>query len=207
MPIVTAADVLEFWFDGTEQNPAAAQARVAWWFGGGEAVDQAVRDRFAGTVAAAGRGLLDGWASTPQGALALVLVLDQFPRNIYRGLPAAFASDAKAAAIADATIAAGRLGELGPIERAFLYLPFQHAEDLAAQTRSVALYEDLAATAEPGWRELLEIHLKYAREHRDIIARFGRFPHRNAILGRAQQAGEEAFLAAGGPDFGQAPAD
>jgi uncharacterized protein (DUF924 family) len=205
MPIVTAADVHEFWFAGTEQNPAAAQARTAWWFGGGEAVDQEIRDRFAGTVEAAGRGLLDGWSATPQGALALVLALDQFPRNIYRGMPAAFAFDAKAAATADAAITAGHLGELGPIERAFLYLPFQHAENLDAQTRSVALYEDLAATAEPGWRELLEVNLKYAREHRDIIARFGRFPHRNAILGRASQPEEEAFLAAGGPDFGQAP--
>lgn len=203
MPIVTAADILDFWFAGVEQNPAASEARVAWWFNGGDGVDQEIRDRFAGTAAAAARGLLDGWAATPQGALALVLVLDQFPRNIHRGLPEAFAADAKAVAVADAAIAAGRLGDLGPIERVFLYLPFQHAENLDVQNRSVSLYEDLVATADPGWTSLLEANLKYAREHRDIIARFGRFPHRNAVLGRAARPEEEAFLAAGGPDFGQ----
>lgn len=206
MPIVTAADVLEYWFAGTEQDPTAAQARTAWWFSGGEEVDREIRDRFAGTVEAGRHGGLDGWAKSAPGALALVIVLDQFPRNIFRGLPEAFASDERALAVAEAAITAGGLDALGPIERAFLYMPFQHAENLAAQDRGVALFDDLRTIGGPAWQSLLDVNLKYAREHRDIIARFGRFPHRNPLLGRASTPEEEAFMADGGPDFGQSPA-
>lgn len=203
MPIVTAADVLEYWFAGTEQDPAAAQARTAWWFSGGEEVDREIRDRFAGTVEAGRHGGLDGWAKSARGALALVIVLDQFPRNIFRGLPVAFASDERALAVAEAAIASGGIDALGPIERVFLYMPFQHAEDLAAQNRGVALYEDLRMIGGPAWQPLLDTNLKYAREHRDIIARFGRFPHRNPLLGRPSTPEEEAFMADRGPAFDQ----
>jgi len=171
--------VLAFWF--TDE----ARAR---WFDKDAAFDAACRDRLGVLARDAAAGRLDGWAAMPRGALALVILLDQVPRNLHRGTPAAFAQDAKAREVARRAVAAGLDAALGPEERLFLYLPFEHGEDAADQALAVDLIE---ALGDPEWAES-------ARRHRDIILRFGRFPHRNVALGRPSTPEELAFLA--GPD-------
>ena len=183
--IATLDDVLAYWF-------APGPERTARWFRGDAATDADVRGRFASTLESAARGELDGWTATPRGRLALIVVLDQFSRNVHRGTPRAFAQDARALALCLDGLARGDDRALAPDERAFFYLPLEHAEDAAMQARSVACFEALAAEA-PGAAGFLD----YAHEHRDVIARFGRFPHRNATLGRRSTPDEEAFLAAG----------
>jgi uncharacterized protein (DUF924 family) len=151
------------------------------------AFDSAFRACFLDSHEQAAAGRLDQWAQTPDGALALVLLLDQFPRNVFRGDARMFATDARAVAAAEAAIAAGHDSAVDEQLRVFLYLPFEHAEDLALQDRCVALCAPLR-----------EDYLRFAIVHRDIIARFGRFPHRNAVLGRESTPEELAFLADGG---------
>lgn len=183
-------DVLEFWFEG---DPSVW--REQRWFRRDEAFDAAIRERFLLAVEAARDGALDPWAATAKGALALVIVLDQFPRNMFRGSHLAFAGDAHARRIARAAIAANAEAALNPVERVFLYLPFEHSEDLADQDRAVQLFESLA-----GFPEVAST-IEYAHRHRDVIARFGRFPHRNVALGRANTAAETAYLAEPGAGF------
>jgi uncharacterized protein (DUF924 family) len=168
-------DVLDFWF---------ADHAKPLWFEKDPAFDASIRERFAGLIEAGGAGALDDWLETPEGALALVLLLDQFPRNIHRGRPLAFAYDAKAREVAKAALARGHDRALPEDRRFFFYLPLEHSEDLADQERSVALFEAL------GDPQMID----YAVRHREIIARFGRFPHRNAILGRPATPEEEVFL-------------
>ena len=175
MNIKTAADVLDFWFS-PDMEPH--------WFSKSDAIDDQIRDAFADTHHAAHRRELDGWADTPDGALALVIVLDQFPRNIFRGTGRAFESDEIALEHARAAVDARFDQQLEPARRVFLYLPFEHSEDLADQDRSVSLYQALGD----------ESALDYAHQHRDIIARFGRFPHRNRLLGREDTPEEAEFL-------------
>jgi len=171
-------DVLAFW------RAAGAEK----WFKKDTAFDDAVRARFLPTYEAAAAGALDAWGKTPAGALALVIVLDQFPRNMFRGDRRTYAADPKAKAVAADAIARG-FDQLFPIpERTFFYLPFEHAEDMADQQRCVSLFR---ATGDADL-------LKWAELHADIIRRFGRFPHRNAALGRATTPEEQAFLDAGG---------
>ena len=183
--IVNPDDVLSYWF-------APGPERMARWFGGDAATDADCRRRFASTLDAAARGELDDWTTTPRGRLALIVVLDQFSRNVHRGTSRAFAQDARALALCLDGLARGDDRALAPEERAFFYLPLEHAEDAAMQARSVACFEALAAEA-PEQSEFLP----FAREHRDVIARFGRFPSRNATLGRRSTPDEEAFLAGG----------
>ncbi|HET9904282.1 MAG TPA: DUF924 family protein [Xanthobacteraceae bacterium] len=175
---VRPEDVLAFWL-------AAGPDK---WFAKDTAFDGEVRARFAAAHAAATAGRLESWAANREGALALVILLDQFSRNLHRGNAQAFAADAKARAIAAAALARGFDAATPMPLRPFFYLPFMHSEDPADQARSLALYRAL------GDAELL----KYAEEHADIIRRFGRFPHRNAVLGRTSTAEEQAFLDAGG---------
>jgi len=183
-----ATRILDFWFgDGT-----AARAE---WFRKDPTFDDAIRDRFGEAVEAALGGAYADWTATAQGALALVLLLDQFTRNIHRDTPRMFAGDARALAVADAVVAAGRDRELGAHRRWFLYLPFEHAEDPAMQERSVALFARLAE--DTGLSEPLE----WARKHAVVIHRFGRYPHRNDVLGRASTPEEIAFLAEPGSRF------
>ncbi len=170
-------DVVGFWRDAGE----------AAWFRTDEAFDAGFRGRFLGVHEAAARGELDGWAATAEGALALLILLDQFPRNAFRGSARMFATDAQALAVADAAIAAGHDLATEAALRLFFYLPYEHAEDLAAQDRAVELIAPLGG-------ELL----RFAELHRDVIARFERFPHRNALLGRTTTAAEQAFLEGGG---------
>ena len=194
-------DVLDFWF-----GPAGSATKIAGqqrklWFGKSQANDQAVIDRFSATLAAAAAGQLDHWANTPRERLALVIVLDQFPHHIYRDQPQAFATDPQALALSLDALAAGEDPQLAPIERVFLYLPLEHAESTAMQDLSVALYGKLAREAAPAERLLFEDFLDYARRHRDVVTRFGRYPHRNAILGRASTADELEFLKQPGSRF------
>ncbi|MBS7792801.1 DUF924 domain-containing protein [Roseococcus sp. SDR] len=186
-------DILDFWFaDGTDQFRQA-------WFKKDADFDAEIARRFGPLVAPAREGQLDAWADTPEGALALFILLDQFPRNLFRGSPEAFASDAHALTLARRVVVERRLDlALTPTQRVFLYLPFEHAESLEAQNLSVALFEglrDSPAHAAPGGT------IAYAWAHRAVIARFGRFPHRNAVLGRESTPAELAYLAQPGAGF------
>ncbi len=183
-----ATDILDFWFG--DRTGARDE-----WFRKDPAFDAAIRDRFGAAVDAALGGAYAGWTATPHGTLALVLLLDQFTRNIFRDTPRMFAGDARALAIATAAAARGEDRALSPHERWFLYLPFEHAEDPVAQAQSLALFTRLAA--ETG----NEAPLAWAKKHEEVIRRFGRYPHRNAILGRASTPEEIAFLAEPGSRF------
>ena len=196
-------DVLTFWFRDATRSPQALRSRGDVWFGTDAAFDRECATRFGALLEDAARGALDGWAGTPSGRLALVVLLDQMPRNIHRGSPAAFAQDAKAAAHCVAGIDSGQDRSLHPVERIFLYMPLQHAEDLGLQRRSVQQFESLAAEAHDTWRDYFAENARYARLHHDIVERFGRFPHRNRILGRESTEEERRYLADGAPTFGQ----
>jgi len=179
----SAEDVLDFWF---------AEGRKALWFNGGDDFDRLVEEILSALHRQAAAGDLDDWAATPRGALALVLLLDQVPRNIYRQTPQAYASDSQARRVAREAVDAGRDKKLSQVERVFLYLPFEHSEDLADQELGCRLMGDLDEN--PDW-------LDFAERHRDLIVRFGRFPHRNAILGRQCTPEEDAYLAQPGAGF------
>jgi uncharacterized protein (DUF924 family) len=155
------------------------------WFAGDPAVDTALRARFSHLPEQALAGALEHWTETPVGTVALVLTLDQLPRHLWRGEARAFIGDAKARVVASVAIAKGMDEVLGRDERLFLYLPFEHSEDLADQDRACAL---IAALGDP-------VYTDFAERHRDVIRRFGRFPHRNAALGRISTPDEEAYLA------------
>ncbi len=203
-----ARAVIEFWFGGPPRDEKAVverQGRI--WWGGGEALDAEIRERFGDLVEQAVDGGLAGWSETPRGNLARIILLDQFTRNVYRGRARAFAGDPIARRVALEAIERGDEAELLCIERMFLYMPLEHTEDLALQERCVALFERLADDAPEGIAGTVRGFGDYAVRHRDIIARFGRFPHRNPILGRAHTPEEEAYLADGGPTFGQKSAD
>jgi uncharacterized protein (DUF924 family) len=193
--------VLAFWFGppGSAVEVAARQSKL--WFGKSPENDQAISERFSATLADATAGRLGHWAGTPHGRLALVIVLDQFPHHIYRDRPQAFATDPQALALSLAALASGEDRQLAPIERVFLYLPLEHAESIEMQQRSVSLYEQLAQEAAADERALFDNFLDYARKHLDVVARFGRFPHRNAILGRASTPEEIEFLKQPGSRF------
>jgi uncharacterized protein (DUF924 family) len=181
-------EVLEFWFDPASQ---------AHWFEPDAAFDRAVRARLGDLQRRAAAGELDDWQSSAKGCLALCILLDQAPRQLFRGEPRAFATDAKALAVAKRALAEGFDRGLPTLQRQFLYLPLMHSERLADQEQCVALFE----------AEDLRDKLHHAIEHAEIVRRFGRFPHRNAALGRASTADEEAYLRQGGKQFGQiAPA-
>jgi uncharacterized protein (DUF924 family) len=194
-------NVLAFWFGPPGSAGEIAGRQRTLWFGKSSANDQAVIERFAATLTAATAGQLNHWAHTPRGRLALVIVLDQFPHHIHRDRPLAFATDPQALALSLAALAAGEDRQLAPIERVFLYLPLEHAESLDLQDRSVLLYEQLAQEAGNDERALFDNFLDYARKHRDVVARFGRFPHRNAILGRISTPDELEFLKQPGSRF------
>jgi uncharacterized protein (DUF924 family) len=177
--------ILEFWF-GNASSPQK-------WFVADPDFDRECREGFGLDYERAARGELDQWAESPEGALALVLLLDQFPRNIYRGTARAFASDDKARVIARHAVAAKFDHALPPVRRAFLYMPFQHSESLSDQHESVRLFRELASDSADAAG-----FVQYAERHLELISRFGRFPYRNAVLGRQSTPDELQFLAGGG---------
>jgi uncharacterized protein (DUF924 family) len=182
MSIADPDEVLRFWFE--ELSPKD-------WFRKDSELDRRINDRFRETYEALRQGLPEPWLSRAEGYLAAILVLDQFPRNMFRGDSRAFATDAAALSLSKRAIAEGLDAEMGPDHRAFLYMPFQHAETKADQARSVELF---AALGKP-------VELDFAKRHKAIVDRFGRFPHRNAVLGRLSTAEEIAFLAEPGSSF------
>jgi uncharacterized protein (DUF924 family) len=193
--LATTGEILDFWFlaPGT---PGRGSYR-AEWFRKDEAFDAAIRARFGATVEAALAGALPEPADDGE-CIARILLLDQFTRNIFRATPRAFAGDAQALALATALVAGGRDKNLDPWQRWFAYLPFEHAESLLEQERCVALFTTLAREMQmPAFDSALD----YAERHRAIIQRFGRFPHRNAILGRESTAEESDFLKQPGSSF------
>jgi uncharacterized protein (DUF924 family) len=177
-------EVLDFWFSEDSETH---------WFAPTSAFDQEIRRRFAERFAQAASGELRSWEESPEGCVALCILLDQMPRNMFRGSPRAFATDAKALAIAERAVSRGFDCDLSPEHKQFLYLPFLHSEGLANQLRALALFE--AA----GLRE----SLAYVKDHLALIRRFGRFPHRNAILGRTSTPEELKFLAQHQNEYGQ----
>lgn len=199
--VAAPEDVLDFWFGqpGPAAEVAARQGKL--WFGKSAANDQLVTERFAGTLIAAGAGKLDHWALTPRGQLALIVVLDQFPHHIHRNHGQSFAYDAQSLKLAQAMIQNGDTARVAPIERVFVYLPLEHAESIALQEKSVSLYAQLEAEASDAERPLFKDFLDYAQQHRDVVARFGRFPHRNELLGRPSTSEEIEFLKQPGSRF------
>ena len=190
---VRAAQVLEFWF-GTHDGESVADQKADMWFGNGRNYDALVREQFAHLLDPAAAGAFDGWGESAVGRLALIVILDQFPRHIHRDRARAFAFDAKAREHCLAGLKAGQDEALSPIQRTVFYLPLEHAEDLALQERSVALYEALCADVSEAVVERYRTNLGYAAAHRDIIVRFGQFPHRNPVIGRPLTAIHKAFL-------------
>lgn len=180
-----------FWFGPLDDAGFAAPAQNRLWFSASEEADNAVRSRFGHLVSQALTSGLNHWAKDDEGLIALVLLLDQFTRNMYRGTPQAFAGDDLARKLVQQKIASGRHQDMPPIHQVFLFLPLEHSENLAIQEECVALFRQLADRSDA---DRIAGFAQYAVAHRDVIARFGRFPHRNAILGRESSAQELAYL-------------
>ncbi len=193
-PASDADAILDFWF-GAPDSAGFGSTRKAW-FSKDAAFDADIRERFGARIERALRGELEAWAEAPRSALAQILLLDQFTRNAYRGTARSFAGDARALAAASRMVGSRQDEELPPFMRGFAYLPFEHAEGLAIQDEAVRLFGRLAREA-PEQADLLD----YAHRHRAVIERFGRFPHRNEILGRQSTAEEIAFLLQPGSGF------
>ena len=187
----TIGEIHDFWFGELGADGLCKTDRHGRWFGADEDTDRVCRERFGAALDRALAGTLDDWAGTDRGLIALVVLLDQFSRNIHRGTARAFAGDARALALAVDAVDGGRHLRLPAIHRVFLYLPLEHSEDIGLQDRCVALFRALEDTvASP----LFSSFTRYAVAHREVIATFGRFPHRNEVLGRASSPEELAYL-------------
>ncbi len=203
-----ARAVREFWFGTLPVSPEALGERLGFWFGEADAQltgrrDEEIRARFGELLERAARGELAGWADGPRRRLSLIILLDQFPRNMFRGSGRAFAYDEQALSLALSGMQSGADAALDAVERIFFYMPLQHAESLEVQDESVAAYRRLLAEAPEELRGSFSGVLEYAGSHRAIIERFGRFPHRNHLLGRASTPAEEAWLRESDESFGQ----
>lgn len=196
------ARVLTFWLEDGLQRGWPSRNLGEKWFGGGAALDQTIERDFGDKVRSALAGQLTPWQERPLDRLALVILLDQFTRNVFRSQAQAFAGDTRAQALVLDGISRGWDRQLPLAGTVFFYMPLMHAEDLALQDHCVTCFKTLAADAPPARRQGLQGNVDFAEKHRDIIARFGRFPYRNAALGRASSADELAFLH-DGPRFGQ----
>ena len=192
--------VLKFWFGDQTDGFCTDECRERWFVTNAE-FDEEIRGRFGDLPGQARSGQLDGWLESAEGTLAYVIVTDQFPRNLFRGTADAFGFDHLALAAAREAVSSGQDLSLGFDERAFLYLPFEHSEDLVDQHASVGLFSQLRDQTPAGSRHITGGYLHHAHQHRDIVQRFGRFPHRNAALGRVSSEEEAEFAEGGG--FGQ----
>jgi uncharacterized protein (DUF924 family) len=193
--------VLEFWFGAVRDYVEYLEASNQRWFEPNPAFDAAIRDRFFADWEQAAAGLRPPWVATPRGRLALILMLDQFSRNLWRKSPTAFAQDAAARELVHEGLSHGQDRSLAPVECIFFYLPLQHSESMEDQRLSLSLYTRLRDEAPPTLRQAFEGTLDYAIRHADSIERFGRFPHRNAILGRKSTDEERHFLTLPGSSF------
>lgn len=197
----TQDTIRSYWFGDSVSDADVVREKSALWWGKDPEVDAAMARRFRRALAAAETGTLDAWSQTTAGRLALILLTDQFPRNIYRGQARSFSFDRLALAWCLEGLRDRRDRPLRLIERVFFYMPLEHSEDLDHQVRSVALFEALLAEAPADLKETFAGYAEFARRHHAIIARFGRFPHRNAILGRHPTDAELAFLREPGSSF------
>ena len=195
--------VLDFWFSGGDRNTLTVDSRMDRWFSSDDDLDDRIESHFGDLVQRASEGKLDVWAAEPEGRLALIIVLDQFRRNIYRGKPEAFATDSKALKLCVEGTMAGVHKQLSAEQRIFFFMPLQHAESLKVQDKSVSIYNALAESVSGTLRETFATCAHFAELHRDIVAEFGRFPHRNAILGRENSDAESTYLSGEAPSFGQ----
>lgn len=195
--------VLEFWFREQAMTAPQIDRRMDIWFGEDELFDLECKKEFSVDIGRASAGELDHWAEDPRGRLALILLLDQFRRNIYRNTADAFAMDKAALKLCVEGARNKKDKGLTPIQQAFFYMPLQHAESLKAQEMAVEIYNRLAGAVSATYRETFETMATFAELHRDIIERFGRFPHRNQLLSRENTPEEDEYLAGDAPDFGQ----
>lgn len=193
--------VLETWFGNDQETPDAVDERARLWFAPDSSFDELIRDQFASFPDRALAGEFSDWAGAARSCLALVLVLDQFPRNLYRGSSQSFAYDATALEVCRDALARGLDGELSPLEAVFLYLPLEHTEDLHVQTQSVSMFRKLLGRASTQLTDRFESFLVYAQRHHAVIEQFGRFPHRNAVLGRRSTSAEIDYMESGGETF------
>jgi uncharacterized protein (DUF924 family) len=191
-----SCDVLEFWLGSSDGETPPPEVRKRWWTKD-PAFDREIRERFGDLHERACAGELDGWTESPRGTLALVILLDQFSRNLHRGNPRSWSSDDKTQSIVEGALERGLDQQLAPYERLFLYMPLMHAEDLGAQVRCIEKMKELAETAGQDFAG----NVDYAKRHHAIIERFGRFPHRNEILGRHSTDEEKEFLTQPGSSF------
>jgi uncharacterized protein (DUF924 family) len=191
----------DFWFGSLGDDDSYSESLFGRWFQSGDEIDDQIRRDFGELVEAAGSGELAGWRESAEGALALVILLDQFTRNIFRGTGDMYKFDARAREIAEEAVTAGFDCLLHPVKAAFFYFPFEHAEDLEAQDKSVTLFRMLPRRVAEEHRGQYHGFIDYAIAHRDIVARFGRFPHRNELLGRETTPGEARFLELAGSGF------
>ena len=187
----TIDDIHAFWFGELDETGMCVADRNPLWFASSAETDETCRSRFGHWVEQAVAGELDDFVDTDDGLIALIVLLDQFTRNIYRGTAQAFSGDTRALAIAQRTIRSGRHLRLPAIHQVFLYLPLEHSEDMDVQQECVTLFEELAGIT---GSEQIASFTRYAVAHREVIAKFGRYPHRNAILGRESSPGELAYL-------------
>lgn len=194
--------ILEYWFADSTIDPRRARQQKQLWYRSNPNTDAEITEQFGSLLKQAALGKFDSWADKPRSALALVIVLDQFPRHIHRGSASAFSQDAKALEIVEALTDDQ---SLALIERAFLFHPYKHAENLHAQTRSVSLYDTLLKKSDEHWRPMMADFYQSACRHRELVDRFGRFPHRNELLGRFSTAEEIAYLKTHPAAFGQRP--
>ena len=195
--------ILSFWFQERALTAPQIDGRMDLWFGEDQVFDHEIEKEFREDVESASAGKLDHWAHEPRGRLALILLLDQFRRNIYRNTPGAFAKDKAALKLCVEGAMEKKDKDLAPIHRVFFYMPLQHAESRKVQKKSCEIYNKLAAAVSPTYKETFETIAQFAELHADIVEQFGRFPHRNELLGRADTADEAQYLSGDAPDFGQ----
>jgi uncharacterized protein (DUF924 family) len=203
-----ARSVRDFWFGKLPLSAEALNRRIRFWFGDETAAlrqrrDEHIRARFGTMLERAANGELAAWADGPRRRLSLIVLLDQFPRHMFRGTARAFDYDAQALPLTLSGMQSGADGALDFAERLFFYMPLEHAESLEAQEESVAAFRRLLAEVPPDLQAIFADTLRFAEEHRSIIERFGRFPHRNALLGRDSSREEAEWLRHGGRSFGQ----
>ncbi|WP_370277801.1 DUF924 family protein [Pontibacterium sp.] len=195
-------EILQFWF-GAMADGFPTSDRTALWWGASDETDQLIEELFGALVRQALRGELESWSESPRGRLALIILLDQFTRSIFRSTPEAFAGDDQALALCQSGMERGHDQALEYAERQFFYMPLEHAEDLAVQDESIRCFENLLMEVPPHKKVVAQGSLDFAHQHRDQIVRFGRFPHRNRVLGRESTTEELAFLNQSNHNWGQ----
>jgi uncharacterized protein (DUF924 family) len=189
--------ILDFWF----HEAKSPQERMALWFGGEEKTDEKIRKKFEADVVAAAAGKYQNWETQADSCLALIILLDQFSLNIYRGKPKSFEVNALALPVALHALEQGYDQKASVSEKLFYYLPLEHSEDLKLQNRAMELFKKMVKESPPNEKEAAKTFLHFAKLHQEVIARFGRFPDRNEILGRPHTPEEAEYMRLGGPDF------